>query len=59
MVKQKFSGSFFCFFVRTTYVLCADSKKVKAEVILNSATLKDSYANYEADAAALGKDLSA
>ena len=42
-----------------TRVLCADSKKVKAEVILNSATLKDSYANYEADAAALGKDLSA
>ena len=42
-----------------TRVLCPDSKKVKAEVILNSATLKDSYANYEADAAALGKDLSA
>ena len=39
-------------------VLCANSKKVKAEVILNSATLKDSYANYQADAAALGKDLS-
>jgi hypothetical protein len=28
-----------------------------AEVILNSATLKDSYANYAADAAALGKVL--
>jgi len=42
-----------------TRVLCPDSKEVKAEVILNSATLKDSYANYEADAAALGKDLSA
>ena len=41
-----------------TRVLCADSKKLKAEVILNSATLKDSYANYNADAAALGKDLS-
>ena len=41
-----------------TRVLCADSKKLKAEVILNSATLKDSYANYKADAAALGKDLS-
>ena len=39
-------------------VLCANSKKVKAEMILNSATLKDSYANYQADAAALGKDLS-
>ena len=41
-----------------TRVLCSDSKKLKAEVILNSATLKDSYANYKADAAALGKDLS-
>ena len=41
-----------------TRVLCADSKKLKAEVILNSATLKDSYADYNADAAALGKDLS-
>ncbi len=39
-------------------VLCANSKKVKAEVILNSATLKESYANYKADAADLGKDLS-
>ncbi|WP_287420557.1 hypothetical protein [Reinekea sp.] len=28
-------------------------------MILNSATLKDSYANYEKDAAALGKALSA
>ena len=42
-----------------TKVICADTKVLKAEVILNSATLKDSYANYEADAAALGKDLSA
>ncbi len=41
-----------------TRVLCANSKTVKAEVILNSATLKDSYANYQADAVALGKDLS-
>ena len=41
-----------------TRVLCADSKKLKAEVILNSAILKDSYANYKADAASLGKDLS-
>ena len=40
-----------------TRVLCADSKKRKAEVILNSAILKDSYANYKADAATLGKDL--
>ena len=36
----------------------AQSKQLIAEAILNSATLKDSYANYEADAAALGKDLS-
>ena len=41
-----------------TRVLCTDSKKVKAEVILNSAILKDSYDNYKADAATLGKDLS-
>ena len=41
-----------------TRVLSADSKKVKAEVILNSAVLKDSYANYKADAAAIDKDLS-
>ena len=37
----------------------AETKELVAEAILNSATLKDSYANYEADAAALGKDLSA
>jgi hypothetical protein len=37
----------------------ATTKELVAEAILNSATLKDSYANYEADAAALGKDLSA
>ena len=36
----------------------AETKELVAEAILNSATLKDSYANYEADAAALGKDLS-
>ena len=41
-----------------TRVLCTDSEKVKAEVILNSAILKDSYDNYKADAATLGKDLS-
>ena len=35
----------------------AETKELVAEAILNSATLKDSYANYEADAAALGKDL--
>ena len=37
----------------------AETKELAVEAILNSATLKDSYANYEADAAALGKDLSA
>ena len=37
----------------------ASDKELVAEAILNSATLKDSYANYDADAAALGKDLSA
>ena len=37
----------------------AETKELVAEAILNSATLKDSYANYEADAAALGKELSA
>ena len=35
----------------------AASHDLAAEVILNSATLKDSYANYAADAAALGKTL--
>jgi len=33
------------------------SRELVAEAILNSATLKDSYANYAADAAALGKQL--
>ena len=33
------------------------SRDLVAEAILNSATLKDSYANYAADAAALGKQL--
>ena len=42
-----------------TRVIDAETDKLCAEVILNSATLKDSYANYEADAKALGKDLSA
>lgn len=37
----------------------ASDRELIAEAILNSATLKDSYANYEADAATLGKDLSA
>ena len=36
----------------------ASDQELVAEAILNSATLKDSYANYEADAAVLGKDLS-
>ncbi len=42
--------------IKTT-VFSADKSTVVAEVILNSATLKDSYANYESDAAALGKKL--
>ena len=42
-----------------TRVYETPSRKLVAEVILNSATLKDSYANYATDAAALGKDLSA
>jgi hypothetical protein len=42
-----------------TRVIDAEADKLCAEVILNSATLKDSYANYEVDAKALGKDLSA
>jgi hypothetical protein len=40
-----------------TRVYDAKNKKLVAEVILNSATLKDSYAKYVEDAAALGKDL--
>jgi len=40
-----------------TRVLDAQTNELCAEVILNSATLKDSYANYEADAKALGKNL--
>lgn len=40
-----------------TRVINADTNELAAEVILNSATLKDSYANYAADASALGKDL--
>ena len=42
-----------------TRVIDAETDKLCAEVILNSATLKDSYANYEAEAKALKKDLSA
>jgi hypothetical protein len=40
-----------------TSVFEAESRDLVAEVILNSATVKDSYANYEADAKALGKSL--
>ncbi len=40
-----------------TRVIDAETDVLCAEVILNSATLKDSYANYRTDAAALGKDL--
>jgi hypothetical protein len=40
-----------------TRVIDAQTDTLCAEVILNSATLKDSYANYEADAKALGKKL--
>lgn len=42
-----------------TSVFEAESRDLVAEVILNSATVKDSYANYEADAKALGKSLEA
>ena len=42
-----------------TRVIDAETNELAAEVILNSATLKDSYENYAADAAALGKDLTA
>jgi hypothetical protein len=40
-----------------TSVYDKESGNLVAEAILNSATLKDSYANYAADAAALGKQL--
>ena len=40
-----------------TSVYDADTKQLCAEVILNSATMKASYAKYEEDAAALGKRL--
>lgn len=40
-----------------TRVIDAQTDTLCAEVILNSATLKDSYANYEAEAKALGKNL--
>jgi len=42
-----------------TRVIDAESKALCAEVVLNSATMKNSYAKYEADAAALGKPLDA
>lgn len=37
-----------------TSVLDAKTRELKAEVILNSATVKDSYARYAEDAKALG-----
>jgi len=40
-------------------VIDAESKALCAEVVLNSATMKNSYAKYEEDAAALGKPLGA
>ena len=40
-----------------TRVIDAQTDTLCAEVILNSATLKDSYANYEAEAKALDKNL--
>jgi hypothetical protein len=40
-----------------TKVIDTQTDTLCAEVILNSATLKDSYANYEAEAKALGKNL--
>ncbi|MDG1703381.1 MAG: hypothetical protein P8I46_04100 [Pseudomonadales bacterium] len=40
-----------------TRVIDAQTDTLCAEVILNSATLKDSYANYETEAKALGKNL--
>lgn len=40
-----------------TRVIDAQTDTLCAEVILNSATLKDSYADYEAEAKALGKNL--
>ena len=42
-----------------TRVIDAETNELAAEVILNSATLKDSYEHYATDAAALGKDLTA
>jgi hypothetical protein len=42
-----------------TRVIDAETHELAAEVILNSATLKDSYADYAADAATLRKDLTA
>jgi hypothetical protein len=42
-----------------TRVFDAQTKVLVAEVVLNSATLKDSYAKYAEEAAMLGKDLSA
>ena len=42
-----------------TRVIDAETNELAAEVILNSATLKDSYEHYATDAATLGKDLTA
>jgi hypothetical protein len=38
-------------------VFDAETQELCAEVILNSATIKESYANYKQAAAALGKRL--
>ena len=40
-----------------TSIFDATSRELVAETILNSAVLKDSYADYATDAAALGKEL--
>ena len=40
-----------------TKVFDAETDQLVAEVILNSATLKESYEKYEEDAKALGREL--
>ena len=40
-----------------TRIVDGETRALVAEVILNSATMKNSYANYEADAQRLGKQL--
>ncbi|MGA1190504.1 MAG: hypothetical protein ACO3UV_14120 [Pseudomonadales bacterium] len=42
-----------------TRVIDTETKVLRAEVILNSATMKNSYAKYEEEALALGKVLDA